>query len=351
MMRTRTENGRTGLVPDFSRSRSPEEPRMAATACQVFYARDPKALTAPALQGRILGVIGYGTARPSTLDPACPFAVAPLLPADGVPVLEVWTTETPTTVAQRGRVKGAYGGGLVFAVLELREDGGHSLEDEIEAAYLEIFDFLDDVGGLKPIRFWNYLTKINDEQDGLERYRRFNLGRRKAFEVRLRQAVPPAASGVGGDGASLIYLLAAQKAATAVENPRQVSAYAYPPIYGPASPGFSRAALHETTSGPALFISGTASIVGHETRHQGVRDAQLAETIENLRALMNEAGHGGATGNWAVKTYLRTPSDRHRIDDAVTALFGVKAGRVHLRADICRTDLLLEIEAYRHPGD
>jgi chorismate lyase/3-hydroxybenzoate synthase len=104
-------------------------------------------------------------------------------------------------------------------------------------------------------------------------------------------------------------------------------------------------------SGPAFYMSGTASIVGHATRHPGLPDAQLAETVENLRALMQAAGQGAGAGDWAVKTYVRSPAERAGVDEAVSALFGTKAGRLHLRGDICRADLLLEIEAYRHPGD
>lgn len=298
-------------------------------------------------EDRILGVVGYRAQRPQGLPPACPFIAAPLLPVSpDAEMFEVWTTATPVTYLQSGPVAGAYSEDIAFGALVLEEDASTRLEDATERAYLRVFDFLDRTGFKEPIRFWNYLTAITEDERGVERYRRFNTGRHRAFMARLNQPVPPAASCLGGGGgASVIYVLAAREAARAIENPRQISAYEYPPIYGPTSPSFSRASVH----GPNLFISGTASIVGHETRHHGDVPAQLAETIENLRVLAQAAGHLGHPGNWAVKTYLRDAAYRGAVDRAVRKLFGADSQVLHLRADICRTDLLLEIEACQLP--
>ncbi|MBB5373941.1 chorismate transformation enzyme, FkbO/Hyg5 family [Acidocella aromatica] len=259
---------------------------------------------------------------------------------------EVWTSDTPVTYLQVGPVSGAYSGDISFGALVLEEDAITPLEDATERSYRYVFDFLDRTGFKEPIRFWNYLTAITGDEQGVERYRRFNTGRHRAFMARLNQPVPPAASCLGGEnGVSVIYFLAAREAARAIENPRQISAYEYPPIYGPTSPSFSRASAH----GPNLFISGTASIVGHETRHHGDVQAQLAETMENLRVLAEAAGHLGQPGKWAVKTYLRDPAYWEGVERAVRKLFGASAEILHLRADICRTDLLLEIEACHLP--
>lgn len=261
-------------------------------------------------------------------------------------MFEVWSTDAPATYIQSGLVAGACGRDIAFGALVLEEDASTSLEDATERAYLHVFDFLDQTGFKEPIRFWNYLPAITEDEHGVERYRRFNTGRQRAFLARLNQPVPPAASCLGGgDGISVIYFLAARTAAKAIENPRQISAYEYPPIYGPASPSFSRASVHEGK----LFISGTASIVGHETRHRGDIQKQLAETMENLRVLVEAAGHLGLPGKWAVKTYLRDLACREAVEHEVRKLFGKYSQILHLHADICRTDLLLEIEACHLP--
>jgi enamine deaminase RidA (YjgF/YER057c/UK114 family) len=318
---------------------------------RVHYERDLEYLLSPARAPLILGVTGYGAARPAGLHPACPFVAAPLQPAaTGDKAYEVWTADTPAMHIHIGPVAGSCSAEAAFGALVLGEAQTIPLEQTVERAYLHIFDFLDQTGFREPVRFWNYLTAITEDEQGMERYRRFNTGRQNAFMARLRQPAPPAASGVGGHhGASVIYFLAARMAGEAIENPRQISAYAYPPVYGPTSPSFSRASRHGNAGAQSLFISGTASIVGHETRHRGDVRAQLAETMENLRALMQAAGCAGQPGGWAVKTYLRDPSCRAAVDRAVTSLFGSQSQRLHLQGDICRDDLLLEIEACHLP--
>jgi chorismate lyase / 3-hydroxybenzoate synthase len=300
----------------------------------------------------ILGVIGYGADRPDFLPAACPFVAAPLTPAIGDAMFEVWTVTTPCRPVQLGPVTGACNDDLVFGAIALDEAGNSTLEAAVEAAYLSIFDFLDATGFAAPIRFWNYLTAINDDDNGLERYRRFNVGRHQAFSARLLQPVPPAASGVGGHhGASVIYFLAGHAPAKAVENPRQVSAYSYPSTYGPRSPSFSRASIHTLLGAPALFISGTASIVGHETRHRGDLHGQIAETIENLRALIGAAEQAAPVplgDHWAFKVYLHDPAYRDAVNPAIDSAFGPDCQRVFLRGDMCRSELLVEIEAFRH---
>jgi chorismate lyase/3-hydroxybenzoate synthase len=304
--------------------------------------------------GPVLGVVGYGSERPEFLPPSCLFVAAPLLPATSEGMFEIWTTTSPARQCQVRPVLGACGDDVAFGAIRLDETGKVSLEAAVEEAYLAIFDFLEETGFRAPIRFWNYLTSITGEDGGLERYMRFNIGRHRAFSARLRQAVPPVASGVGGHvGASVIYFLAAREAARAIENPRQVSAYEYPPAYGPSSPSFSRASIHAKGPAKTLFISGTASIVGHETRHAGDLTGQVAETAENLRALIGAAGQAGdvALGqHWAVKVYLRDAADREAVDPAINAVFGANSQRLYLRGDICRSDLLVEIEALSYPS-
>jgi enamine deaminase RidA (YjgF/YER057c/UK114 family) len=261
---------------------------------------------------------------------------------------EIWTAALPTCAHQAGLVMGACSDDITFGAVRLDEAGSASLEVAVEAAYLGIFDFLDETGFCAPLRFWNYLTLITADDRGLERYMRFNIGRHRAFSARLRQQVPPAASAVGGYyGQSVIYFLASRAPARVIENPRQVSAYEYPPIYGPTSPSFSRAAIYEQGNTQTLFISGTASIVGHETRHRGDLRGQVAETAENLRALIGASGQTISGGHWALKIYLRDAADRATVNPLIDALFGVDSQRLYLRGDICRSGLLIEIEALR----
>ena len=317
----------------------------AFSLCYADQSRVARHLTQP---DHLLGVVGFGTQRPDNLPQSCPFVAVPLMPLSKSPMFEIWTAASRTRACQQGSVVGSCSADLAFGAVTLNEAETPGLEDAVERAYDDIFRFLGHTGFNQPIRFWNYLTRLTEEEHGMERYRRFNIGRHRAFMAHLRQSVPPAASCLGAvEGNSIIYFLAAQEAATPIENPRQVSAYAYPEIYGPRSPSFSRAALYG--KGGALFISGTASIVGHETRHPGDLQGQIHETIENLKILMTSARQdlsGVKSEDLALKIYLRHVDYHPQVEAALNTAFGLRNQRLFLLAEICRTDLLVEIEAF-----
>jgi chorismate lyase/3-hydroxybenzoate synthase len=350
---SRTNFGFVGVT--LQHPLSPHDQRLRTTSRASFAVHYADYPTAHALlfdqTTEVLGVVGYGTGRPNFLPSACPFVHAPLLPVTGEAMFEIWSSTSPTRPCQIGPVSGACNDELVFGAIRLDNATDITLEYAVEKAYLAIFEFLDQTDFVKPLRFWNYLTAITADEHGLERYRRFNIGRHRAFSARLREPVPPVASGVGGHrGASVIYFLSARDAARPLENPRQVNAYEYPPIYGPSSPRFSRASIFSSSHTRTLFIAGTASIVGHETRHVGELAGQIAETTENLRVLIGVAEQAAAwqlDDRWALKVYLREAEYREPVDAALRAMFGAGCHPLYLRGDICRSDLQIEIEAMR----
>ena len=207
-----------------------------------------------------------------------------------------------------------------------------------------------------PLRLWIYLGGFNAGQGDDERYRQFSSGRFEAlaaqpgFEGHL-----PAATAVGLAGEGLqIRFLAARTAGVQVENPRQLSAFRYPRQYGPRSPSFSRATLKRWAGETHLYVSGTASIVGHETMHIGNAPAQLEETLNNIDALLAEASRqhqrGVAANPELLKLYVRKSVDRDTLLARLRQRFGAAARLYCLEADICRRDLLLEIEGIFHFG-
>ncbi len=315
-------------------------------ALRLAYANDPPAAMARIARHRPLGVVMFGEA-PSGMS-ACPLHVSVDLASGGSGV-EIWHIDQSVEPLRHDQVAGAVGGGYAFGAIEVNEDPTISLDHSIARAYRQLFMFLDRAGGYQPIRFWNYLYRITDDQDGVERYWRFNIGRKQAFQEFLTQDPPPVATCIGCRGArSVIYCLAAREAAVPLENPRQVSAFAYPPCHGPVSPGFSRASRHHHGGTDTLFISGTASIVGHESRHIGDFPSQLRETMHNLALMMDLTERDAAPGGvWAVKTYLRDPRHAAALDAALRGFLPRATRHLHLVGEICRKDLLVEIEATR----
>ncbi len=190
------------------------------------------------------------------------------------------------------------------------------------------------------IRMWNYVGGINEHEPNGERYQLFCAGRHDAFvEAGYHHDVDlPAASAVGMQGRGLVtYFLAAREPGVQVENPRQVAAYNYPPQYGVKSPSFSRATIWNET----VFVSGTSSVIGHDTVHRGNVLAQLDETLRNIEIVLAQTGRT-LSDVVAAKTYVRRAEDSERIAER---LAGVFASNLYLEADVCRADLLLEIEA------
>jgi chorismate lyase/3-hydroxybenzoate synthase len=205
------------------------------------------------------------------------------------------------------------------------------------------------------LRAWNVLSSINDGPCDRERYRRFVVGRHRAFARTpgFEHSLPAAtALGARDEPGLTIAFLASRVPGIQVENPRQVSAFAYPRIYGPASPSFSRAILQHWRDRSLLYLSGTGSIVGHATVHVGDADGQFEEILRNIEALLEHAAKehcGGQSPDSfrpvAPKLYVRDAEVWRAIERRwqSSALGGSRP--LVLVADLCRRDLLLEVEA------
>jgi chorismate lyase/3-hydroxybenzoate synthase len=182
-------------------------------------------------------------------------------------------------------------------------------------------------------------------QEGTERYRSFCAGRYESFArhgYALRTDLP-AASAVGMRGHGYqAYFLASRTPGVQIENPRQVSAYDYPPQYGRRSPSFSRATVLRDGDESLVFIAGTASILGHETKHHGDVCKQTEETIRNI-ALVLGAAEMKLDDLVMAKAYVRRADDCEAVRSHLRAALG-DTPVLYVLADICRADLLVEVE-------
>lgn len=307
-------------------------------------------------EGDVLG--GACFSHPAlSLDTAdLPFlAVDMVLPPGEEAICEVWHTAEPLESGQHGPIRYRQGETLLFGCISLDEAAGDAcppLQATTEAAYQSIFELLE-ARGYHALRFWNYFPAINQESHHKERYRQFNIGRQDAFLAHGRSVIGnvPAACALGSAGGGLqIAFLAARANVTSVENPRQVSAYHYPSQYGPRSPTFARAGLVKLGGRDMLFISGTASIVGHQTLHHGNVAAQTRECLQNIAAIVAEANRQAPGADFrldslAYKVYVRHPENLATVRREMAQFIGAPVSAVFLQADVCRADLLVEIEA------
>jgi chorismate lyase / 3-hydroxybenzoate synthase len=271
----------------------------------------------------------------------------PLQPIAGQSALiEVWQVESEVARGRDGEVAWAEGGGYLLLHLRLDESESGGLTAASARAYRRLRELAVRRGHSHLLRAWNYLADINQGTGDDERYRHFSIGRAEGI-AELPAAAYPAATAIGrldGRRELLVYLLAATQAGTPIENPRQVSAYRYPREYGPVPPSFARA-MRLATAAPTLLISGTASVVGHASRHDDAA-RQAAETLCNLDSLVQAAGLGPqlAASGACLKAYVRHRGDASHLRAALAGA-GLPPDRVLLlHGDICRAELLLEID-------
>jgi chorismate lyase / 3-hydroxybenzoate synthase len=272
---------------------------------------------------------------------------------NGPPLAEVWTSNLPVIYHQAEGIHCAMNDEVLFGALQLEESSVTLLDSVTYSAYRRLLAQVRALGYPHLLRVWNYFPHINLESDGLERYQRFCAGRHQALAEGLAgfPHTLPAGTAVGTmSGPLKIHFLASRQPGTHVENPRQVSAYEYPLVYGPRSPSFARASLRPSISGSHLLIAGTASVVGHVSVHIGDPYQQTLEIMQNLNALLThtEQLHGITRGQWygqaLFKIYIRHPEHVAMIRDILQEQLPSHTQVLYLQGDMCRTELLLEIE-------
>ena len=312
----------------------------------------------------VLAVLGFGQAAPPAhADPR--YLRVALEPLQAAAPFEVWRASAPMVSGHAGGVRYAHDGNLLFGAMEIDEARFQSLASADSAiaaaaatAYTELSAFLIDSEFPHALRIWNCLAAITEGSDDAERYRQFCVGRARGLPSHTRY---PAATAIGtpatATGAARllqIYFLAAKSPGTPIENPRQLSAYRYPRQYGPQPPTFARAMLAPATlaASAPLLISGTASVRGHHSVHADDVLLQLDETLLNLRAVLDAARElqpalPPALGRHSVlKAYLRDPAHAAMVESALRAHLPANTPLLLLHADICRAELLIEIDGF-----
>jgi len=263
----------------------------------------------------LLGLLEHGlTASAPSVMADVPAATVAMEVLGGAGGRELWLTDQPVTTGEADGIRYAANDDWLFGVLRVPADEPDRAACE---SYLRLLDLIKTLDAGRLVRLWNYFPDINREQGGLERYRRFCLGRHEAFASRgypLDRELP-AASAVGTkQGDLLIAFLAGRGECRAIENPLQLSAYRYPSEYGPRSPSFSRAVRVNASGQDGFFISGTGT-------------ARL-----------------GGAAHW--KIYLRNPALLPGVREELDRALDPASPRLYVAGDICRMDLLLEIEGY-----
>lgn len=273
-------------------------------------------------------------------------------PFDGSPTIESFFVTAPPEYERDNRFDLAFTDDVIFAACRSREDSQIPLAKRSLDLYSGLIRLLQTRGYPHLLRMWNTIENLNADFRGLERYRHFCAGRHDALAALCPDLAEryPAASALGTpQGGLTVYCLAARTPGIPVENPNQISAYRYPPEYGPRSPSFSRALMKQWDGGTDLFLSGTASITGHETQHVGDLTAQVGLALDNVEKLIETAERSrgcpfAGSPHRFFKVYIRHAKDFPAVRDIVAQRLGDTTEVIYLHAEICRLELLFEIE-------
>jgi hypothetical protein len=222
------------------------------------------------------------------------------------------------------------------------------------------------------IRQWNYIGSILKTTKHYytltQNYQEFNKTRFKYYQKFRTKKGYPAATGVGMNYNSVMidfYAIGSGNNLNiiTIQNPRQRNPYSYDKsVLAVTSsllerkkypPLFERAILITDNNESRIYISGTASITGQETFAIGNLTDQTMITIENVEKLIsieNLAYHypkyirNKPLKYSRIRIYVKNDHDISKVKSLCTEYFGIVPA-IYIQSDICRTNLLVEIEA------
>lgn len=216
------------------------------------------------------------------------------------------------------------------------------------------------------VRQWNYIGNILQVRNGFQNYQIFNEVRNDYYSKYRTINGFPAATGVGMKFGDVILDFCAIRSddplnIKAIDNPEQVNAYEYGQqvLIGAAErdrsvknpPKFERALMIVNKAGAHLHISGTASILGQDTEGKGNIEKQTLITIGNIKNLADTKRLGRLLTDkslgeefFLLRVYIKCRSDFQVVRQICSSHFP-EVPIIYLEADICRDDLLMEIEA------
>ncbi|MFR9603016.1 MAG: hypothetical protein SNG02_03990 [Rikenellaceae bacterium] len=259
---------------------------------------------------------------------------------------------------------------VVCGVRGCENDSIRKQSDDLFAKLTNLFAYekfeISDI-----FRQWNYIPQITaaDEND-YQHYQAFNDSRTEFYRTtNWAKKGYPAATGIGMDcGAVTVDIIAVKPLnkkikIIPIDNDLQLAAHVYSQevligaegdvIEGRSTPKFERAkALGNKTDGYICFISGTAAIRGEDSMDSDDAATQTTQTMENIEHLIsdhtcNKYGIELSSKDREIdcaRAYVKYPKDTAQIKHVTEERWN-DTSVVYLLADVCREELLIEIEA------
>ena len=310
----------------------------------------------------------------AALNSKVPVTLIPqyLLPNGGLS-LEIYTLEGATEIHIEER-DGICCGSICCGEESMLFVEGIPASDFSESVHLqseEVFGRLDSILSAHGfavddiVRQWNYIGSIVAYRGGKQNYQEFNDARTRYYAKGAWHNGYPAATGIGASGDCIIVGGIAFKSDTRsakgiypIDNPLQVAAHVYSKRVlidddknaMKSTPKFERAKLIETENGVCCFVSGTAAIRGEKSVDASSARLQTIKTIENIEYLVskdNLVKHGCKPYDLKyvkLHVFVKNEKDYEVVREVVEEAYS-QVSVVYTIADVCRRELLVEIEA------
>ena len=231
----------------------------------------------------------------------------------------------------------------------------------------EVFTKLDSIlsaygyGVDDIVRQWNYIGNIVACREGKQNYQEFNDARSRYYAKGAWSKGYPAATGIGSTDGIVVGCIAFKrvdgKGIYPIDNPLQVAAHIYSKRVliddavdaVKSTPKFERAKLIETERGAICFVSGTAAIRGEESVDASSAKMQTIRTIENIEHLVSKEnlerfGSKPYELKYAyLQVFVKHEEDYAEVRQVVEEYYP-NVAVVYTVADVCRSELLVEIE-------
>lgn len=270
----------------------------------------------------------------------------------------------PYSVVQHSDFNEVYAAGLT----EKRQD---SFYEKAMGAFMlmeKILDF-EDLAFSDVVRQWNYIeniTKIIKEGSERQHYQIFNDVRSSFYGKSEFINGYPSATGIGIEtGGVVIDFVAVSPSPKLtikpIKNPGQIDAFKYSEkvLVGKSlneslkktSPKFERGKVLQTLDAARIYVSGTAAILGENIVDKKNIEKQTLVTIENIKNLISlenlkSIGLHLNPENKSfsyIRTYIKSQKDIKAVK-AICEKHFKSENFQYLVSDICREDLMVEIE-------
>ena len=270
----------------------------------------------------------------------------------------------PYIIIESSKTKKLLIGGVKADSLEL------SIRNQSDAIFSKIEEILsiEKMPVCSIVRQWNYIEQIVKKADGRQNYQDFNDSRTRFYNKTTWENGYPAATGVGTSCGGVMVDLEALHSddpdikIVALNNSLQVAAHAYSSsvLIGKedekngqkTTPKFERAKLVRNGKKGIIYVSGTAAIRGEMSLEDVGIEEQTRITLENIEHLISNgtlvsAGIENVAGArlCSLRVYLK---EEHFLESANKIVDEKYAGlpSVYLKGDVCREELLVEIEGF-----